>query len=179
MADDCPRCIVFGVGNPDRGDDGAGPAAARQLLELPLPDVEIIEHGGEATKLVAKMGGAACVFLIDACASGARPGTIHRFDVSTAPVPAEVALGLSTHGFGLAAAIELARSLGQLPHQCIVYAIEGASFTTGAPLSPRVAAGVARVVRRVGDEIADCVHQGGGQRDERQQLTHRLCGGPY
>ena len=52
------------------------------------------------------------------------------------------ALGMSTHGFGLAEALELARALGQLPRRCIVYAIEGASFETGAPLSPEVAAAV-------------------------------------
>jgi hydrogenase maturation protease len=155
MPNDSPRCIVFGVGNPHRGDDGAGPAVARQLWELPLQHAEIIEHRGEATTLVAQMDRAACVFLIDACASGAPPGTVRRFDVSTAPVPEEVALGLSTHGLGPGTAVELARSLGQLPHRCIIYTIEGASFATGAPLSPQVAAAVARVVGRVRTEIAD------------------------
>jgi hydrogenase maturation protease len=155
MANDCPRCVVFGVGNPDRGDDGAGPAVAHQLRDLPHQDIEIVEHLGEAATLLAQMVGATSVFLIDACASGAPPGTIHRFDVSAAPVPAEVALGLSTHGFGPATAVELARSLGQLPHRCIIYTIEGASFATGAPLSPQVAAGVAQVVDRVCAEIAD------------------------
>jgi hydrogenase maturation protease len=147
--------MIFGVGNPDRGDDGAGRAVARQLSELPLQDVEVIEHEGEATTLVARMDGAACVFLIDACASGAPPGMVRRFDVSTAPVPEEVALGLSTHGLGPATAVELARSLGQLPHRCIIYTIEGASFATGAPLSPQVAAAVSQVVGQVRAEIAD------------------------
>ena len=163
MANDYPRCIVLGIGNPDRGDDGAGPAVARQLWELSLQDVEVIEHGGEATALVAQMDGAASVFLIDACASGAPPGTIRRFDASAAPAPAEIALGLSTHGFGPAAAVELARSLGQLPHRCIIYTIEGASFAPGAPLSPYVATGVAQVVVRVCAEIADSTNQGGGR----------------
>jgi hydrogenase maturation protease len=163
MANDSPRCLVFGVGNPDRGDDGAGPAVARQLWELPLQHVKIIEHGGEATTLVAQMDGAACVFLIDACTCGAPPGTVRRFDVSTAPVPEEVALGLSTHGLGPATAVELARSLGQLPHRCIIYTIEGASFATGAPLSPQVATAVSRVVGRVRTEITDCLNQGGDQ----------------
>lgn len=163
MASDCPRCVVFGVGNPLRGDDGAGPAVARQLRELPLQDVEIIECGGEATTLVAQMVGAACVFMIDACVSGAPPGTVRRFDVSAAPLPDKVALGLSTHGFGLATAVELARSLGQLPQRCIIYTIEGASFATGAPLSPQVAAGVPQVVGRLRAEIAGRVNHGGGQ----------------
>ncbi len=162
MANDCPRCIVFGVGNPDRGDDAAGPAVARQLREVLLRGVKIIEHGGEATALVAQMDGAGSVFLIDACISGAPAGTIHRFDVSTAPVP-DVALGLSTHGCGLATAVELARTLGQLPCRCVIYAIEGASFEMGAPLSPPVAAGVATVAGQVRAEIANCANQEGGE----------------
>lgn len=162
MANDCPRCIVFGVGNPDRGDDAAGPTVARQLRELSLRGVKVVEHGGEATALVAQMDGAASVFLIDASASDAPAGTIRRFDVSAAPVP-DVALGLSTHGCGLAMAIELARTLGQLPRRCIIYAIEGASFATGAPLSPLVAAGIAEVVGRVRAEIAGCANQGEGR----------------
>jgi hydrogenase maturation protease len=121
-----------------------------------------MEHGGEATALIRQMGGAERVFLIDACVSGARPGTIHRFDVSAAPVPA-VALGLSSHGFGVAAAVELARALGQLPRQCIIYTIEATSFEIGAPLSPMVAAGVAEVVVRVLTEIASYANQEGDQ----------------
>jgi hydrogenase maturation protease len=162
MANDCPHCIVFGVGNPDRGDDAAGPAVARQLRELSLGGVKVIDHGGEATALVARMDGAGSVYLIDACASGVPAGTIHRFDVSDAPVP-DVALGLSTHGCGLAMAVELARALGQLPHRCIIYAIEGASFEIGAPLSPPVAAGVAEVVGRVRAEIANCANRENGK----------------
>jgi hydrogenase maturation protease len=157
MANDCPRCIVFGIGNPDRGDDAAGPAVARQLRELLRRDVEVIEHGGEAAALVAQMDGAESVFLIDACASGAPAGTIHRFDVSAAPLP-DLAFGLSTHGCGLAMAVELARTLGQLPRRCIIYAIEGASFATGVPLSPPVAAGIAEVVGRVSAEVGNCAN---------------------
>jgi hydrogenase maturation protease len=117
------------------------------------PDIEIIEHDGEATALIAHMG-AEQLFLIDACVSGTSPGTIHRFDVSFASMPA-VASAFSTHGFGLAPVIELARALGQLPHRTIVYAIEGVSFETGAPLSPPVAAAVPEVVRRLYAEIEE------------------------
>jgi hydrogenase maturation protease len=112
-----------------------------------------MEHSGEATALIACMEGAEQVFLIDACMSGALPGTIHRFDVSSAAMPA-AALGFSTHGFGPAEAVELARALGLLPRRSVVYAIEGASFEAGAPLSPPVAAAVPEVVRRLRAEIA-------------------------
>ena len=91
-------------------------------------------------------------FLVDACASGAPAGTVRRFDVAETPLPA-AAFGLSSHGLGLAEAIELARALGLLPPSCVVYAIEGQSFAIGAPLSPPVATAVAAVAARLRVEI--------------------------
>jgi hydrogenase maturation protease len=147
------RQIVLGVGNPNRGDDAAGRWVAR-LLRGRLPDdVEVAEHDGEATSLLVRFGGVAAAFLVDACASGALAGTVRRFDVSAAPLP-QAAFGLSTHGFGLAEAIELARALALLPTHCIVYAVEGESFEVGAQLSLPVSAAVADVARRLAAEIA-------------------------
>ncbi len=146
-----PR-LLLGIGNPDRGDDGAGPAVARRLQGLLPADVEVAVHGGEMAGVLAQLEGAACAFLVDACLSGAPPGSIRRLDAGAAPL-APGALGLSTHGFGLGEAIELARILGQLPPVCVVYAIEGACFEAGAPLSPAVAAAVAEAAKRLRAEI--------------------------
>jgi hydrogenase maturation protease len=148
-----PRCVVLGVGNCDRGDDAAGPAVARALHGQLPGGVAVIEGSGEATALIAHMDGAATAFLVDACVSGAPPGTVHRIDASAVPVP-ERLRGLTTHGFGVAAAVELARAIGQLPPRCIIYAIEGAGFETGAPLSPAAAAGAAEAAQRLCAEIS-------------------------
>jgi hydrogenase maturation protease len=148
-----PRCVVLGVGNCDRGDDAAGPAVARALRGRLPGGVAVIEGSGEATALIAHMDGAATAFLVDACVSGAPPGTVHRIDASAVPVP-ERLRGLTTHGFGVAAAVELARAIGQLPPRCIIYAIEGAGFETGAPLSPAAAAGAAEAAQRLCAEIS-------------------------
>jgi hydrogenase maturation protease len=156
------RRIVLGIGNLDRGDDAAGRRVARLLRWILPEDIEVAEHDGEATALLARFDGAAAAFLVDACTSGAPAGTVRRFDVSAAPLP-EAAFGLSTHGFGLAEAVELARALGQLPPRCVVYAIEGASFAGGAPLSPAVAAAVADVARRLGTEIVGNAGAEGGR----------------
>jgi hydrogenase maturation protease len=148
-----PRRIVIGIGNPDRGDDGAGRAVARRLRDLLPPSIEVCEEGGEAAALLAMLDGAAAAFLIDACASGAPAGTVHRFDTSVTTLPRAV-FALSSHGIGVAEAIELARALGQLPPHCVVYAIEGASFKHGAALSTPVSQAVAGVVRRLYGELA-------------------------
>jgi len=146
------RCLVIGIGNPDRGDDAVGRQVARSLAGAFSSQVEIMEHDGEATALLACMEGATAAYLIDACVSGKPAGTVRRFDVVTAPLPQD-AFNLSTHGFGLAEAIELARALDQLPPRCVVYAVEAGSVVTGAPLSPAVAAAVDAVSAQVRAEI--------------------------
>lgn len=159
MAELPSGCIVIGVGNPDRGDDGAGPAVARQLREAALSEAEIVEHDGEVASLLGRLYRVAAAYLIDACASGAQPGNIRRFDIGAESLPHDVA-ATSTHGLGLVEAMALARVLDQLPPRCIVYAIEGVSFERGAPLSSPVAAAVHEVANRLRTEISGADAQG-------------------
>ena len=144
---------VIGVGNPDRGDDAAGRAVARWLTNCLPAGVEVLEHDGEATGLLACLEGAEAVYFIDACVAAGPPGAVRRFDVAAAPLPSG-AFGCSTHGMGLAEAVELARTFGALPPRCVVYAIEGESFVPGAPLSPAVSQAVAEAGGQLRAEIA-------------------------
>jgi hydrogenase maturation protease len=146
-----PRMIVLCIGNPQRGDDAAGQAVAR-ALRASLVDAEIIEEEGEATRVLARLEGADAAYIVDACVSGAEPGDIRRYDVSAGPLP-RAAFGASTHGFGLAEALELARALGVLPSRCVVYAIEGETFDVGASLSPAVAAAVGKIADQLRADI--------------------------
>ncbi|WP_424361393.1 hydrogenase maturation protease [Methylocystis parvus] len=145
--------IVIGVGNHDRGDDAAGRKVAHRLRAMTPPEALVVELDGEATTLLARLEGASAAILIDACVSGAEPGTLHRFDVATAPLPSG-AFGLSSHGFGLSEAIELARALGTLPKRCVVYAIEGERFDIGAPMSDKVMAAIVRAAQEIRAELA-------------------------
>lgn len=147
------RRIVIGIGNEDRGDDAAGRVIARRLRGLLPPAIEVYEQDGEPAALLALLEGVAAATLIDASASGAPAGTVSRFDASAGTLPRTVS-ALSSHGVGIAEAIELARALGQLPPRCILYAIEGASFEHGAGLSPPVSQAVATLARRLSGELA-------------------------
>ena len=147
-----PGIVAIGIGNPDRGDDAVGRIVARLLQ----PHLSAIEHDGEATSLLSAMQAADSVVLIDAAQSGAPAGTIHRIDCATNAVLPHG--GVSSHGFGVAEAIALAHALGTLPPRCIVYAIEGADFTPGAPLSPEVARAAQEVVDRIRAQIASLCH---------------------
>lgn len=146
--------VVIGIGNPDRGDDAAGRIVAHWLRSRVPRDVEIREETGEVTSLLACLEGVETACLVDACASGAPAGTVRRFDAAAAPLP-DRAFRWSSHGLGLAEAVELARALGRMPPRCIVYAIEAASFELGAPVSPAVRAAVAEVGNRVREELRD------------------------
>jgi hydrogenase maturation protease len=146
------RVVVIGVGSLDRGDDAAGREVARRLRVTCESHAEILELEGEATGILAALEKAEAAFVIDACLSGAAAGTIRRFDVAEG-LPAALSFGLSSHGFGLAEAVELAKALGALPPRCIVYAIEGESFEISAPVSAAVTRAIEEVAMRVRDEI--------------------------
>jgi hydrogenase maturation protease len=135
------RCVVVGVGNAYRGDDGVGLAVAERLREAVAAGVEIVTCEQEASRVIDAIEGRDAAVLVDASSSGAAPGTIHRFDASAEPVPAR-SFRSSTHAFGVGEAIELARALGKLPATVVVYGIEGARFTAGEGLSPAVDAAV-------------------------------------
>ena len=133
---------MIGVGNPDRGDDAVGRAVVRHLRRQGGVVAELVEHPGEATGLMALLQAAGTTVIVDAAVSEtAPPGTLRRIDAGAGPLPSDLAT-LSSHGLGLAQAIELARALGVLPARCILVAVEARSFGTGEPLSPEVAAAV-------------------------------------
>ena len=133
------RALVIGLGNSYRRDDGVGPAVAERLRER--RDVEVATCEQEPSRLLDAWAGADLALVVDAVASGAEPGTVHRFDASERAVPSSVFRG-STHAFGVGELIELARALGRLPGRVIVYGVEGAEFAAGDGLSPAVAAAV-------------------------------------
>jgi hydrogenase maturation protease len=150
------RRLVVGVGTPERGDDGVGRLVAR-LLRGRLPaDVRVEEQLGGAAELIELLQAADYAILIDAMVSGAPAGTICRLDCGAGEVVPERS-GASSHGFGVAQAIALAAALSCLPGTCVVYAIEGASFTLGAELSPEVVSSAQETAERIVAELTAAV----------------------
>ncbi|MCB1505301.1 MAG: hydrogenase maturation protease [Hyphomicrobiaceae bacterium] len=134
------RPLVIGIGNPLAGDDAAGRLVARQLAARTV-EFDVAEADGEATRLMSLLGGRKRVVIVDACRSGAPVGTVLKFEAHERPLPVDLST-LSSHGVGLAEAIEFARMLGGLPQHCTVYAIEGACFDLGQMVSQPVLASV-------------------------------------
>ena len=146
--------LLIGIGNEYRGDDSIGLNVIRALEEQKLPDTLLIESSGGGAVLIEMLSSVRIAILIDAVSSGGKPGTIYRFDATTQPIPAKLSFQ-STHVFGVAEAIELARVLDRLPRSLIVYAIEGENFSPGVGLSSKAREAVQKVVEQVNCEVQD------------------------
>jgi hydrogenase maturation protease len=149
-----PPTLVVGIGNVDRGDDAAGLAVVRRLRGRVGRHVSLLESAGDLTTLLDHWPRASTVVVVDAMSSGAAPGTVRRFDVRDAPLPARGFRRVSSHRFGVSETIELARALDRLPERLVVYGIEGDSFDGDCMLTPAVEAAVQRVVATVLPEVS-------------------------
>jgi len=142
--------ILIGTGNPLAGDDAAGRLVARKARPRLPADVRVVEATGDGAALFDLWSEGDDVILVDAAVSGGAAGAIHRFDAVAGPVPARIRLR-SSHAFGVAPGIELARALSRLPRRLTLYAIEASSFDMGAePTS-----GVQRAIEEVVDAVVD------------------------
>ncbi len=140
--------LIIGVGNRFRCDDGAGPVVADRLRAEALPEAEITDASGEAAELMDLWQGRELVVIVDAAQSGAPAGTIHAIEVNGDNLPLDV-FQASTHTFGLAQAVELARALDRLPQRMVIFGIEGCNFDHGQTLSESVRHAVDDVVERI------------------------------
>lgn len=143
-----PQILVIGVGNEFRNDDGVGIYVARKLKELNLDNVIVIEQSGEGTALMEYWSAGKMVFVVDAVSSGANAGTIFSFDANKQTLPSKF-FHYSSHLFGVAEAIELSRTLKQLPQQFFVYGIEGKNFESGNALSLEMSAAGDSVLKEI------------------------------
>ena len=151
MTKSCSAMLI-GIGNEFRSDDGVGILAARRFREKNLPGIAVVESTGEAAALLDAWTGMKTVIIIDAVLSGAPPGTIHRIDARRQSVSQEL-FPFSTHALGLAHAVELARSLGKLPINIVIYGIEGKQFSAGSSLSPEVQEALNEALQLVTGEV--------------------------
>jgi len=146
------RAIFVGVGNPFRSDDGVGIAVLHFIRSRIPSDVKVLEETGDGTELLEVCRTADHVILVDAVQSGAPPGTIHRIDARVEKLPSWFSRS-STHAFGVAEAIELVRTMQELPASIVIYGIEGFDFSAGTELSPEVTQVLPKVAAQVLREI--------------------------
>lgn len=136
------RVLIIGIGSPF-GDDRLGWVAADALRgsdvmrAAPIGSIEISILDRPGSLLPMHWRNTDCVILVDAVRSGALPGTRHRLDADELT---GAGMACSSHGFGVAAAVELARALGEMPTRLMLRGIETDPSSMGMTLSPAVAA---------------------------------------
>ncbi|MDP6456816.1 MAG: hydrogenase maturation protease [Candidatus Marinimicrobia bacterium] len=144
--------LIIGVGSPYRCDDSVGLAILKQLRLHELHNVHLMERSGEGSDIMDIWQSYGHVILVDAVQSGSAPGTIHRIDANTEKVPTDF-FHYSTHAFGVAEAVEMARTLGELPKHVLIYGIEGKDFEIGKEISAEIEKSAEQVVQQILDDI--------------------------
>lgn len=152
------RTLVIGLGNPLMADDGAGVAALDRLRnEWDLPeDVELIDGGTWGMNLLPLVESTRHLVLVDAIRSGAAPGTLTVLERSE--LPRYFSLKLSPHQIDLREVLALAELRGLLPDDLVAVGIEPERVEMEMALSPRVRAGLAKMVDLVVERLERAGH---------------------
>ncbi len=147
------RTVVIGVGNPYRCDDGVGPAVLELLVARGVPEVLLAASLGDTAELIELWDGARLAIVVDALrVESPHPGRVHRVVVRDPPGGHGGAA--SSHAMDLGEAVELARVLGRMPAELVLYVIEVSRVGYGEGLSSAVDAAARRVARDVATELA-------------------------
>lgn len=128
------KLLIFGYGNPSRGDDALGPELVTRLNDAAAqhpewPEVVLLTDFQLQVEHAIDLKGCDLALFVDASVSGAAPYTFARL------VPAQDAT-YTTHAMSPAAVMEVYREIhGEEPPPCFLLAIWGERFELGEPLS--------------------------------------------
>lgn len=148
------KLLILGVGSPF-GDDRFGWEAAEALRHSAVMsavasgriEISVLDRPG--AMLPVHWRETDIVILLDAVRSGAAPGTRHGFDARELP---GTGVMCSSHGFGVASAIGLARALGNMPSRLLLRGVEADHSWPNPGLSPVVADALPAFVRDIAKE---------------------------
>jgi len=114
-----PTTMVLGLGS-SHGDDRIGWRIVKQLQDHPQEGVGVeILHS--PMDLLHHCSPLRQMILVDACLSGRIPGTLVWIDPDHMD---DAGFACSTHGLGLPAALELARTVGLWPRRLAILGVE-------------------------------------------------------
>jgi hydrogenase maturation protease len=144
--------LIICCGNPDCGDDGAGPLVAGHLNEM---NIQAHLCRGEALSLLEAWRDAEDVLIVDAVSTGAPAGTIFLWDAPAAPLASRW-FRCSTHAPGVAEAVALAGVLDRLPRRLRICGIAGRAFEPGTQPCAAVSAAARDVAATIAREGTLC-----------------------
>jgi hydrogenase maturation protease len=137
------RARVVGLGGRLAGDDAVGLAVIEHLArDGELPGVELV-RGGDPSALLEAARGCRRLVVVDAALTERAPGTVLVLGPADL---AEQARSPSSHGIGLAYALELAATLwSEARPEIVVVAISIGEARRGSPVMSRPVAGAVAV----------------------------------
>jgi len=100
------KILLYGFGNPGRGDDGLGPALASAIEALEVPGLDVDANYQLTVEDAAEIGGYSAVVFADAAVQGPAPFGFSRIDDSTVGY-----VGWTSHSVSPAQVVALARDL--------------------------------------------------------------------
>jgi hydrogenase maturation protease len=126
--------LIFGWGNPSRGDDALGPLFVERVEAMRLPGVECLTDFQLQVEHALDLAGRQRILFVDASVDAPSPYRHGRLS------PAHDA-SFSTHAMTPEAVMQVYADLHDAdPPPCELLAIRGESFELGADLSPAAAA---------------------------------------
>jgi len=144
---------VIGCGNPNRCDDGVGPAVIRALRDRAAwgetTGVKLLDVGTDGMAAMFAARSCRSLIVVDACRSGSPPGAI--FEAPGSEFAADYAPSLNLHDFRWENALYAGRMMFHeaFPSDVTVLLIEAATVDFGIELSPSVSAAATKVVARI------------------------------
>lgn len=144
---------VIGCGNPNRSDDGAGLEVVRLLGDrgslAASGDVRLLDAGTDGMAVMFAARGCTSLYVIDACRTGAEPGTV--YEVPGSQLEARQSHSFNLHDFRWDNALYAGRQIyrDDFPKDVVAYLIEARSVELGCGLS----ADISRASQRVADLI--------------------------
>lgn len=149
------KLAVIGCGNPNRTDDGVGPAVIARLRDRALPKcVALFDAGTDGMAVLYRLRGAARVAIIDARAPERQPGAV--YDVPAELLAREPARGFTLHDFRWEHALFAGRRIhgSDFLLGARVFLIEAESLAFGIGLTPSVDRAADHVARTIEDLAA-------------------------
>jgi hydrogenase maturation protease len=144
---------VIGCGNPNRRDDGVGPAIIHVLRERgagsDAAQLRLIDAGTDGMAAMFAARGCRSLIIVDACRSDSEPGAI--FEVPGHELERSYAPTLNLHDFRWDHALHAGRKIFRedFPADVTVLLVEAETVEFGIGLSPAVEKAADIVVDRV------------------------------
>ncbi len=152
--------LILGVGNPLRRDDGIGPEVIRLLTEDRTKkngtyklssDIDLLDGGTDGLGLIEYLKDYKKVVIVDAVEMKLKPGTIKVFTPEEAVIKIN-SDALSTHGFGIAELIKLAKGLDINP-ELIIVGVQPEDVSYGEELSFFVSSVLSNIIKLILNQL--------------------------